>query len=218
MFAQVLLVLTAILCGAAPSPSRASEGVGIVYSVVGVKRGDVLNIRKEPAWTDARSVPIVGTIPFNGTDILGTTLVVRSRGSEWREIVYRGRRGWVNSRFLLRSGSWPDLTKAEFDCLGTEPFWSLQLKDTMAIYTVNESQHGHLGIVSKKAGVNSSQVLLVKLMTQQQRSIVVSIRYLPKQSCTDGMSEHEYGYHAYIEDISDFPDGILDGCCTLKYD
>lgn len=66
------------------------------FMVINVASDDVLNVRSGAGV----EYPIVGTIPYNGTDIqvTGPTMVVGE--SSWAPILYEGFSGWVNLRFL----------------------------------------------------------------------------------------------------------------------
>ena len=66
------------------------------YKVVGVKSNDVLNIRPQPGNLKR----IVGKIPPNGRGIRiigGSRRVGKGR---WVLISYKGRKGWVNRKFI----------------------------------------------------------------------------------------------------------------------
>lgn len=63
-----------------------------LYKVVGVRQGDVLNIRT----TGSASSAIVSTIPSNATGIQVTGAEVQG----WVPVTYQGTSGWVNKRFI----------------------------------------------------------------------------------------------------------------------
>jgi len=72
---------------------------GSLYSVVRVEHDDVLNMRAAP---NPRS-RIVKTIPpFPGRPFPATGRSERVGSSEWMEIIYEGRYGWVNAHFLAK--------------------------------------------------------------------------------------------------------------------
>jgi Bacterial SH3 domain len=78
-----------------PPMPLASEGRR--FFVRGVDRSDVLNIRAEPG---AKS-PVIGEIPPETTGIVSTGARRQVGPGIWREVTYRGVRGWVNERFLV---------------------------------------------------------------------------------------------------------------------
>lgn len=69
-----------------------------LYRVVGVKGGDVLYIRPKAGNLKVS----VGKIPPGATGIKITGGGKTVGKSRWVPIVYRGKRGWVNSRFIAR--------------------------------------------------------------------------------------------------------------------
>ena len=73
-------------------PKKASN----TFRIVGVKSNDVLYIRPAPGSLKS----YVGKIPPNGTGIKIVGTGKRVRKSVWVPVVYKGKRGWVNRRFL----------------------------------------------------------------------------------------------------------------------
>lgn len=67
------------------------------FVVRGVPPDDVLNIRSGPN----PKYDIVGTIPPDATGVIGIGGRRQIGPSVWREVKYRGMRGWVNDRFLV---------------------------------------------------------------------------------------------------------------------
>jgi len=87
-------------------PARASARVTVLapvsartYKVVGVPRGDVLNVRAEPG----AGSQIVGRLASNATGIRSTGNRAKVGDAVWRQIWLSGRTGWVNGRFLQRT-------------------------------------------------------------------------------------------------------------------
>jgi hypothetical protein len=81
-----------------PSPSTSpSTSDGRRFFVRGVDRSDVLNIRAEPGPKS----PVIGEIPPEATGIVSTGARRQVGPGIWREVSYRGVRGWVNERFLV---------------------------------------------------------------------------------------------------------------------
>ena len=73
------------------------------YHVLGVASDDSLNVRSAAGIGN----PIVGSIPFNGTDIEVTGLGVDKDGGLWVPIRYQELSGWVNNEFIQAEGSEP---------------------------------------------------------------------------------------------------------------
>jgi uncharacterized protein YraI len=71
----------------------------ITYSVIGVSKGDVLNIRAEPG----PSAKVVGSIPPNGSSIIPLGSSAELPNATWLLIDYLGSAGWVDSKFLRKA-------------------------------------------------------------------------------------------------------------------
>ena len=82
-----------------PSSSNGANttATGQRFSVQGVDPSDVLNIRSGPSPTHE----VVGTIPPDGSGVIPVGGRRQLGPSVWREVSYRGVRGWVNDRFLV---------------------------------------------------------------------------------------------------------------------
>lgn len=74
-----------------------TTATGQRFAVQGVDPSDVLNIRSGPSAT----YEIVGTIPPDGSGVIPLGGRRQIGPSVWREVSYRGVRGWVNDRFLI---------------------------------------------------------------------------------------------------------------------
>jgi hypothetical protein len=83
-------------------PVRGLKQNFVSYRVIDVRNDDVLSIRKFPHWTS----DIVGTIPYNGRNIiwLGEKELVEGtkKNFEWYKIKYNGVTGWVNRKYIER--------------------------------------------------------------------------------------------------------------------
>jgi hypothetical protein len=106
LLAPIVLALTALPVRAEPRPpapaptARRDANDTPWFQVAGVAANDALNIRAAPG----ASFEVLGTIPPDGQEILGTGRTMPVGASLWREVVYAGVRGWVNGRFLQVTG------------------------------------------------------------------------------------------------------------------
>jgi uncharacterized protein YgiM (DUF1202 family) len=66
------------------------------YSVKGVGKSDVLNVRKYPGYKSK----IIATIPSNGTAIRLNKKEVYKGSSTWVQVQWQGKKGWVNDRYI----------------------------------------------------------------------------------------------------------------------
>jgi uncharacterized protein YgiM (DUF1202 family) len=67
--------------------------------VVGVPSDDTLNLRSE---ADPES-KILREIPHDAAGIVGTGRTEKAGSETWVEVNYHNEKGWVNSRYLVRS-------------------------------------------------------------------------------------------------------------------
>lgn len=85
---------------AAPNAANTTAG-GQRFAVRGVDPSDVLNVRSGPSPRH----DIVGTIPPDAAGLVPLGGRRQIGPAVWREVSYRGIRGWVNDRFLVEEQS-----------------------------------------------------------------------------------------------------------------
>ncbi|HRQ42566.1 MAG TPA: SH3 domain-containing protein [Chloroflexota bacterium] len=73
----------------------------VSYRVVNVQSDDVLNVRSGPG----ANYLILGTIPYNGTDVQVTGEGITIGDSWWVPIFYEGIFGWVNTSYLVEQNN-----------------------------------------------------------------------------------------------------------------
>lgn len=98
-YVKSTLAASTLILAAAALPATAYAETAF-YQVSNVERNDSLNIRSGAGT----SYPVIGTIPFNGRTLMSTGQTQQSGRSTWVEIVWLGKIGWVNKRFLTESG------------------------------------------------------------------------------------------------------------------
>jgi uncharacterized membrane protein len=90
-------------------------------------------------------------------------------------------------------------------CAGTEPFWGITITDKTIHYRSPEVLDGEVTKVrsrSDAAGMPTDRVVVIKTKH-------TSVTLVADDSCTDGMSEETYRYHAvYVRKGT-----VLYGCC-----
>jgi len=96
--AVLAMTLAALAAVSGGTPSTASVNESPLFSVVGVRKGDVLYLRAEPS-PRAESIAII--LP-DATGLVGTGAVKLYGKSMWRRIRYGASEGWVNDAFLRR--------------------------------------------------------------------------------------------------------------------
>jgi uncharacterized membrane protein len=172
-----------------------------LHEVTGVATDDVLNIRQAPL-ADA---PVIGTL---APDATGVEVVLVEDG--WALVNTGEASGYATLRFLARTSApdWPTL-QAPLICLGTEPFWSLQIDPALGetrFQTPEDTAPRAAPISTSWPGLPWSQVAAVALPD--------GIAVFTPAECSDGMSEQSYGIAADL--FLDGPDRTrLSGCCRL---
>jgi uncharacterized membrane protein len=204
--ARAALVL--LMAGTAPAAAQGPD-LPALFDVAGVAADDVLNIRAAP---DA-GAGIVGTLPPDATAV---EVVALSQDGGWGRIGQGESGGWVSLDFLARQqiGPWWTLP-VPMRCLGTEPFWSLDLNAPLlqATFATPEEAPETMTIVNFWPGEDFRPVAGLRLL---QRDGIAVIR---AAACSDGMSDRDFGlaidlFLGPVEGAGVGP--ALQGCCTLQ--
>jgi uncharacterized membrane protein len=195
-----LIRLLALILTLFPVALRA-EGFPALYDVAGVAMNDVLNVREDP---NAGS-PIIGSLAPHAKRVE----VIRISGA-WALVNTEDRSGYVSLRYLKRRSEpdWATL-EAPLTCLGTEPFWSLQIDPGAAEtrFMTPEDTEGQVAPIEVMwPGIPWSPAAAVALPD--------GLAVLAPADCSDGMSDRSYGIAV---DIFLQLEGAvrLSGCCRL---
>jgi len=166
--------------------------------------GDHLNVRSGPS---AKASDIGDLQP-------GTLVEVTAMDTNvgWAQIVYGEWTAWVYGKFLTEQET-PLIADtdlpANMQCGGTEPFWSMAIKDgAQAEFQMMGGEPTSETITY--AGKSSNHILRQGLQTPQWSA------FIEKRRCSDGMSDRQMGIS--IELISHSQTGNpqhLSGCCSL---
>lgn len=195
-----LAAVLAVLALTAPVAAQPA-----IYRVVNVDADDVLNVRRTPSPTSA----IVGGLAP------GTRRVeVLEARYGWGRVLLSGGEGWVSLAYLAQSER-ADIpgqsAPGGFSCAGTEPFWGLdigasgegQFSDAMSM---GEDRPFRVGDARTARGRFTPYVY--RFEGEASGFAVIEAR-----TCSDGMSDRDYGWHV----VADVADGegrrLLDGCC-----
>jgi len=102
--------------------------------------------------------------------------------------------------------------KTNFKCHGTEPYWSLDIKDK----AVSLSEMGQQKIALDRACSTNAEGMSKDFMRiyrshigKDNKCVVILIKDNP-EGCTDGMSDKVYGHDAIVI----LPSKIFVGCCS----
>jgi uncharacterized membrane protein len=171
-----------------------------LHAVTGVAADDVLNIRERP---DAGS-PILGAL---APDATGIEVVSVSDG--WALVNLEDSSGYAAVKYLARETA-PDWNTLErpLTCLGTEPFWSLDIDPDAGTVTFStpEMPAQDVPITVTWPGAPWARSAALQLPD--------GIAVLSPAECSDGMSERSYGIAADL--FLNGPDRLrLSGCCQL---
>lgn len=181
----------------------AAEELPRLHDVTGVAADDVLNVRAGPGG----SHPIVGTLQ---PDQKGVE-VVRVEGN-WGQVNVEEQAGWASMRFLTPRDDGNLGNNPRLSCYGTEPFWNLDIhQGQQAFMTTPENYDGetyHVGLF-QGAWSESPKWLLHGSSDRHALAMV-----LFRTSCSDGMSDREFGFDATV--VLNGPDArTFTGCCQL---
>lgn len=195
----MIRILTFLLLLA--TPLRAEE-FPATYAVTGVASDDVLNIRARP---DAGSAIIGALDPdATGVEVLGTA-------GNWAVVSTGEGTGYASLRFLEREPGpeWNALERP-LTCLGTEPFWSLEINPeagTTRFLTPEDQSPPPEAVTALWPAEPWAQSAAVGLGD--------GVAVLTGAECSDGMSDRAYGIAVDI--FRSGPSGAvrLSGCCSL---
>lgn len=192
-------LIAALLLALLPVTAWAQALPGL-YSVTGVAEDDVLNVRAAP---DAQS-PIVATLAPGTTGIE----VVRLSENGWGLVSTGEGNGWASMHFLAAEPAEPGTVPRPMRCGGTEPFWGLDLGWGGDEFQMAGEDRVYLTLtseVSQAAGFAS-------IFDDGETTRVLTVS---RATCSDGMSDREFGFAATLLTRAAGGDSLLFGCCTL---
>lgn len=186
------------------------------HSVSGVAEQDVLNIRANIDQTlDVGSSRIIGAIPHDATDVAVTGISVKVHGTQWREVVYQGKVGWVNASYLTPTSTMFQIPDA-LHCAGTEPFWGVTVEEKNSDFSSPELEIPiKLGAPRLVPGIGKSDLWAYYLDSADGAySLSLILRYT--EACSDGMSDLTYDYEAFLLGLSS-TGAPAQGCCRISH-
>lgn len=186
--------------------TAAAEAQTGVYRVIGVDSTDVLNIRAE---ADPRSA-ILATLAFDAALVE----VLEEEGG-WGRVLLEEGSGWVSMRHLEpmdrpRAGAFD--APGNFQCMGTEPFWGAEIgvDGSVSYYdalTMGEQQQADLTLAETASARFTPYHYVFE-------GAVTGHLIIDAQACSDGMSDRDFGWRAYL--FADDREGgrrFVEGCC-----
>lgn len=194
----------------APASAQAPKAAApyeVLAEVTGVVAPDTLNLRAAPS----AKAKILAKIPAKEkVKCLGPHEL--TKGSRWLQVRYQDKRGWVNQKHLKFRGPQKALAHP-LECVGTEPFWSIQIDPSgLSTFEAMGESAQPLLVESMQAAVGHRQVWSIHFHSTSASA--PSSGFLSKSgSCSDGMSDHQYAYDLFILLGSKT---ALKGCCDLS--
>ncbi|MGJ8585442.1 MAG: hypothetical protein ACSHXD_15210 [Marinosulfonomonas sp.] len=187
------------------------------YSVVGVAEGDTLNMRAGiPETADFREAGIIGEIPPNASGILTTGVSFETEdGALWSEIRYGNVVGWVNAAYLTRDHS-KDWNPDRLSCFGTEPFWNVEFIGEQATFSGLEREDTVFELLAAVRARNRRDIWQLQWLSPATAEFLTTV-VMERDSCTDGMSDLNFGLEVLVQGLSD-DERPLSGCCSWVLD
>ena len=198
-----MIRLALLLWAALAAPAAATQdGWPAIYDVTGVAEGDVLNIRERP---DASS-PIVGQL----TPGMTVEVIRPNDRQTWGRVNEGEQGGWVSLRYMTRRpGQWDGAFPEIASCFGTEPFWSLlRLGDEITFSTPETSE---AFTITARSGSENRRDSFHMIAEGADGPAVAVLR---TESCSDGMSDREFGISVQLLVGVGGAPRHLSGCCT----
>lgn len=212
----VIRALALFFLGALPAAATV-DGWPALHDVVGVAADDVLNIRSDPGT----SGQIVGTLAHDATNV---EVIRPNEDLTWGLVNSGESTGWVSLAYMRRQpGQWDGAFPNIRQCFGTEPFWSL-IYDPPRVSFSSPDMPPRDGLIS---GLHSSLArrdrfaLTGALFPTDAGERDIQI-FLRTETCTDGMSDREYGIAIDMlltrptSGGDDSGTGLYSGCCSIQ--
>jgi uncharacterized membrane protein len=195
---MIALALAATLALCACKQTAARDEIS--YGVTGVAATDTLAIRAAPN----ANANVVGAIPHDGEGIVATGATAPGG---WSEVVYQGKRGWVNARFLGLGNDPGARLPALLECMGAEPFWRIALSPGAARADLLFAERVYDYRLTRAASaMGRSDIWLIKGAGPQTEMTLI----VRRESCSDSMSDIAYPYSA----LALVPGAdLIAGCC-----
>ncbi|WP_157022772.1 SH3 domain-containing protein [Parasedimentitalea huanghaiensis] len=188
--------------------SASAQELPALHNVTGVASNDVLNIRSTPN----ASSTIIG---FLGPDQNWVEVIRSDSSGKWGLVNTNETSGWVSLRYMVRvqAGSSLDLEQ-KLSCSGTEPFWSSSLDGTRAFLDINGEITDYFLVAHNRVENRNHKAGFSARSSADPRNTLAGI--ISAQSCSDGMSDREYGVSVdlLIQQGIDFK--TITGCCSLQ--
>ena len=198
------IALSIGLCVPAHAIQENTPEPGKRYEVVDIAAGDTLNMRAQPGTASK----VVGKLApgTSGLAVAGTRAEVS--GSVWWQVIGSKGLGWVNARYLSPVDFHGPVEQAfPLRCVGTEPFWSLTVRDGQAtLETPERTEAWRAGEMTQAQGTLGRYAVRL----EHDAGVGHLAAWRNYGFCSDGMSDVGYPFEGIVAG----PDGsVRAGCC-----
>lgn len=187
--------------------AAAAQDFPVLFRVVNVPAGDVLNIRAE---ANARA-SIVGHFDRTQVDI---EVVGLSEDRNWGLVRTDEGVGWSAMRYLQaeRTDTWRD-GQQTLTCMGTEPFWTFHIYLPTTAASYDSLADGSVALTTDAPALpRTAGPYTLAVPFSGARTGMVVIR---NGVCSDGMSDRLYGLEGQVYWRGQAQG--LTGCCMLGH-
>lgn len=185
-----------------------AQTVPTLFSLVDVASDDVLNVRPTP---DTSGAPIATILP----DLGNIEVVALNDAGTWGQINLGEATGWVNMRYMKeQAGIWtPGGLPATLRCFGTEPFWSIRPDGPRL--TLSSIDGGDVSLPISGIDDEGSVSRPGRIVTAADGAGTLTLT-ISNASCSDGMSDRQFGLSATAISTMDGDRVTRTGCCQIQ--
>jgi|LGVF01.2.fsa_nt_gb uncharacterized membrane protein len=198
------VILTLVLT--APSIAQAEFLVfPIVYEVVSVADGDVLNVRENP---NANAYDLGDLLPGQQAEVTAF-----DETGAWARILWHGENGWVSRKFMQPVTQYGDdfsTMPVNLYCGGAEPFWSAEITPD-ARFSFTE-----MGNDAVWMPIESSTMSHNKMRSNYAFETPEFTGFIRRAECSNDVSEVTYGWALDLLGKGSAQPNLLSGCCRTN--
>ena len=175
------------------------------YDVYRVKKGDTLNLREKIGYNSK----IIEKIPYDYKFIVTAGNKKKIGNSIWIELKYKNKIGWANSYYLKQSQG--ILFEENLFCLGTEPFWSIDIREGDLSFNDLGEEKSEFLITNINLSKNHTNKW--EIIAESKKGKINAI-LMHTEKCSDDMSDDLYIYEILFSNKKEKL--FLSGCCNKK--
>ncbi len=211
VFSVIFVILLGTLAGHAQNTGLPPL-LPKIFIVTGVAQDDALNVRLAPLLKSEK----IGALA-SGAQVEVTAM---SPDTKWARILFEDQDGWVAARYLAlaagsqKSGSVNGGIPKVLACIGTEPFWSLDVtvSDMVAKMEFRNTE------TKPKTWANAVVSAPVNRGFRSFAAVDDDVAAVfGRHECSDDMSDRTYGWTLDLLLRGD-QTGYLQGCCRMTSD